>query len=218
MRFISLFILLLTGLFFSSAAMAVEEKKFDSEELMSQLEEQIDLSAEKLNQLKPEIDAKSAELKKDIEASVDKGFVELDKLTGKLDAATKATEAKVQEMLSSEQYQQFKDFLAGIDKEAVEDAKKKLSKELSEVLQLTEEQAEKIKPVFEESVAELSALLDSFAKSGMSALDDFKSQYEDLTKQLRDKLKETLDKDQLEKYDEYKNEKRDKIAERLFEA
>jgi len=218
MRYISLFILLLTGLLFSSAAMAVEEKKFDSEELMSQLEEQIDLSAEKLNQLKPEIDAKSAGLKKDIEASVDKGFVELDKLTGKLDAATKATEAKVQEMLSSEQYQQFKDFLAGIDKEAIEDAKKKLSKELSEVLQLTEEQAEKIKPVFEESVAELSALMDSFAKSGMSALDDFKSQYEDLTKQLRDKLKETLDKDQLEKYDEYKNEKRDKIAERLFEA
>jgi len=218
MRYISLFILLLTGLLFSSAAMAVEEKTFDSEELMSQLEEQIDLSAEKLNQLKPEIDAKSAGLKKDIEASVDKGFVELDKLTGKLDAATKATEAKVQEMLSSEQYQQFKDFLAGIDKEAIEDAKKKLSKELSEVLQLTEEQAEKIKPVFEESVAELSALMDSFAKSGMSALDDFKSQYEDLTKQLRDKLKETLDKDQLEKYDEYKNEKRDKIAERLFEA
>jgi hypothetical protein len=214
----TIFSLIILSIVFGFSVGALAGEQFETEKMMSQLEEKLGLSTETLKKLKPQLDAKSAELKKDVQASVDKGFVQLDELTEKLAAATKSTETKVKELLSSEEYKQFKDFMSSLDKEAIEDAKKKLSAEFSEVLQLTEEQAKKLKPVLEDSVKELSTMVDELAKSGMSALGDFKVQYEEFAKELREKLQETLDKDQLEKYDEYKEEKRDKIAEKLFEA
>ncbi|MCP3888969.1 MAG: hypothetical protein GY702_08860 [Desulfobulbaceae bacterium] len=203
--------------FFTSMSFAAEEQ-FDSEKIISELEEKSGLSREQISQLKPEIEAKSAQLKTDIKESIDEGFLRLEELSAKLDTATKGTEEKVKQLLNSEEYLKFKDFLLSIDKKAVKNVKNSLTEELSSVLQLTEEQAEKLKPVLEDSVNQLTELVGNLTKSGKSALDDFKVQYENLSKRLRDKLKDTLDSKQLDRLDEYNKEKKEKITQRLFEV
>ncbi len=204
-------------IFFTSMSFAAEEQ-FDSEIIISELEEKSGLSREQISQLKPEIEAKSAQLKTDIKESIDEGFLRLEELSAKLDTATKGTEEKVKQLLNSEEYLKFKDFLLSIDKKAVKNVKNSLTEELSSVLQLTEEQAEKLKPVLEDSVNQLTELVGNLTKSGKSALDDFKVQYENLSKRLRDKLKDTLDSKQLDRLDEYNKEKKEKITQRLFEV
>jgi len=204
-------------IFFASMSFATEEQ-FDSERIISELEEKSGLSREQISQLKPEIEAKSAQLKIDIKESIDEGFLQLEEFSAKLDTATKGAEEKVKQLLNSEEYLKFKDFLSSIDKEAVNNVKNSLTEELESVLQLTEEQAEKLKPVLEDSVNQLTELVGNLTKSGKSALEDFKVQYENLSKSLRDKLKDTLDSKQLDQLDEYNKEKKEKITQRLFEV
>jgi hypothetical protein len=209
-------LILCVGLVANGAA--AEEEQLDGAKMLEQFEQKLGEESGKLEELKPEFDAFSESMKRDIEASVDKGFVELEELSKKLDEATKMTEAKVKEMLSSEEYVKLKEFMAGLDREAVEAAKKKLTDELTKALELTEEQVTKLKPILEESVSDLSEIMTDLAKSGSSALEEFKTKYEELSKNLREQLKESLEKDQLEKFDEYQQEKKDKISREVFEV
>ena len=72
------------------------EGEFDADQMLSELEQQLQLSSDKLSKLKPALDAKSAELKKSINASVEKGFMELEALSGQLDTATREAEAQTE--------------------------------------------------------------------------------------------------------------------------
>ena len=72
-------------------------EEFDADKMLSELEQQLQLSSDKLSKLKPALDAKSAELKKSISASVENGFMELDALSGQLDTATREAEAKLKD-------------------------------------------------------------------------------------------------------------------------
>ena len=209
--------LLMIFTFFVSVSSASEEQ-FDTDEIMSKLEKEVELSSEKLKQLKPQIDEKSAEVKKSIQESVDKGFLQMDELSEKLDAASKATEEKVKQFLNSEEYTKFKEFMTSIDKQAIEDAKTKLTGELADVLQLTEDQAQKIKPILEESIDDLNKLISKLKAEGLSTWNEFKSQYEELSANLRDQLQEMLDSGQLERLDKYNKEKKEKLHEGLFEV
>ena len=79
-----------------------DDEKFNSEQMLNELEKQLQLSQEKLAKLKPSIDEKSVKLKKAIHESVDKGFVQLEEMTEKLDSVSKDAEQKMQEFLNSE--------------------------------------------------------------------------------------------------------------------
>lgn len=218
MQCIRLFFIVFIVWSVSASVVLAADEEFDSEEILSNLESQLELSREKLSRLKPVIDAKSAELKKSIHETVDKGFMQLEELNSKLDAASRDAEKKVSEFLNSEEIEKLKDYLSKIDEDAIREMKEKLDAELSAVLELTEEQAAKLKPIFEDSLTQLSEMLDRLAKEGSKSWEEFRLQYENLSKELREKLQDTLDSEQIKRLDKYNEEKKEKIQRVLFSA
>ncbi|NOQ46958.1 MAG: hypothetical protein GQ559_09865 [Desulfobulbaceae bacterium] len=218
MQCIRLFFIVFIVWSVSVSVVLAADEEFDSEEILSNLESQLELSSEKLSRLKPVIDAKSAELKKSMHETVDKGFMQLEELNSKLDAASRDAEKKVSEFLNSEEIEKLKDYLSKIDEDAIREMKEKLDAELSAVLELTEEQAAKLKPLFEDSLTQLSEMLERLAKEGSKNWEEFRGQYENLSKELREKLQDTLDSEQMKRLDRYNEEKKEKIQVALFSA
>ena len=194
------------------------DKEFDAEQIMQQLEEQLLLSSEKLSKLKPSIDAKSEELKKSFHEAVDKGFLQAEEMSRKLDEVSQETEAKVKELLTSEEYEKFKSQLKKIDKDAMVEAKERIVADLSNFMELSEEQAKELKPKLEKAVQDLGLMVDSLAKEGVKNWGEFKENYELLQKDLKQELESILDGEQMKKLEEYNQEKMQKIKENLVEA
>lgn len=216
MRYIRLFfkVAITVSLLVSSASAA--DKEFDSEQILSDLESKLKLSSEKLSRLKPAIDEKSAELKKSMHESVDKGFVQLDELSEKLEKVSKDAEKKAVEFLNSEEMDKFKDYLSKIDEKAVKEMKDKAVADLSAVLELTEAQVAKLKPVLEDSFTQLSEIFTGLAKEGNKSWEGFKQQYEKFSGDLQEKLQDTLDKRQMEKLKRYNEEHKVKVQKALY--
>lgn len=193
-----------------------DTEELDSEKIITELEKQMELSKEKWEQLKPVIEEKSKDLSQGLKDSVDKGMAELDKLTKQFDKMSKDAETKVKELLSSEEAQKLRDYLAKIDRETIEQAQKKMVQDLNELLELSEEQAKKIEPVLEQSFNELGDMIKGLADEGARNWDEFRKDFEKMTKDLHDKVKETLDKEQMEKLEEYNEEQKENIQRALF--
>lgn len=198
----------------SNAALA--EEKFDSAEIMTELEEKLELSKETISELKPQIEERSSKLKKSIQDSVDKGFLYLEKMNRQIDSVSKEAEKKIEELLSSEEYAKFKDYLAKIDREAVEETKRKLVDEMSEVLQLSKEQLAEVKPILEDSINQINEIAADLMAKGSSSWDEFKVQYKKLTKELENSLKSMLDPEQLDRLDKYNNEREENLHDNVI--
>ena len=110
---------LMVVLFATIPAYAAGLEEFDADKMLSDLESQLKLSSDKLDKLEPALDAKSNELKRSIQESVDEGFMQLEGLSGQLEAASKEAEEKLKEALSSEEMQQLKEYLKKMDGEAI---------------------------------------------------------------------------------------------------
>jgi hypothetical protein len=213
--FLPLF-LLLTTLIVTTDLRASESEEFNSEKIISEMEKQLDLSREKWEQLKPVIEEKSKEMAEGLKESVDKGYAELDQLTKKFDSMSRETEQKVKDILSSEEAMKLREELAKIDKEAIDKAKEKMIAELNELLALTEEQAQKLKPVLEDSFNQVADKIQEVAKEGAQDWNDFKKDLEKMTKDLYDKVQETLDDEQMEKLEKYNEDQKENIKKALF--
>ena len=206
---------LLAHALLSSPVFAAEEE-FDADKMLSELEQQLQLSSDKLSKLKPALDAKSVELKKSINASVEKGFMEFDALSGQLDTATREAEAQLKDALSGEEMQKLKDYLGKIDRDAIASIQQSLVEELEKFLKLTEDQIAKLKPVLEDAFKQLSEMLERLAREGNKTLDQFKQEYTTLNTDLKQKLADTLDGEQLKSLDANRDELREGIGEALF--
>ena len=199
----------------TSTAFAAEQE-FDAEKMLSDLEQQLQLSGDKLSKLRPAIDAKSAELKKSINATVEQGFMELGALTQQLDAASKEAETKLKEALSSDEVQQVREYLSKIDGDAIATIRDQLVAELEKFLKLTEDQVAKLKPVLEDAFNQLGEMLDGLAQEGTRSLEKFKMEYQGLTVDLKQKLADTLDGEQLKSLEMHRDELRKSINKALF--
>ena len=192
-----------------------DREQFDADKMLSDLESELKLSGEKLNKLKPALDTKSEELKKSIHESVDEGFMQLENLSTQLDAASKEAEAKLKEALSSEEIQQLKDYLNKIDGEAINQIRDELVAQLSEFLKLTEDQIAKVKPILEDSFNQLGEMLDQLAREGGKSLEKFKSQFDQLNQELKQKLRDNLNPEQIKSLDANREELRENIKQAL---
>ena len=186
-------------------------EEFDTEKMLTDLENQLKLSSEELAKLKPALDAKSKELKKSINESVDRGFVELEALTSQLDAASKEAQAQLKEAFSSEEMQQLRDYLNKIDKEAIKQATDELVARLTDFLKLTETQILELKPMLEDAFNRLGEMLSKLAQQGNMSLEEFKNNYEALSEELRQKLESTLDREQIKSFNQHRQELRENI-------
>lgn len=192
------------------------EDELNSEKIISELEKQMDLSREKWEQLKPVITEKSENLSKHMKESVDSGFAQLDELSRKFDTMSKDADQKMRDILSSEEAMKFREQLAKIDKKAIDEAKKQMVADLNALLELTEDQARKIKPMLEESFTQMSEKMREMQKKGSNNWEDFKNDFEKVTSDLYDKVQEILDDEQMEKLEEFNREQEDEIKKTLF--
>jgi len=215
--FFTLVSLMMSGML-SVSVQSADTEELNSEKIISELEKQMDLSREKWEQLKPVIEEKSKEMSEGLKDSVDKGYAELEKMTKKFDSMSKDAEQKVKDILSSEEAMKLREQLAKVDKEAIDKAKEKMIADLNGLLALTEEQAQKLQPMLEDSVNQISEMLQGLADEGTESWNDFKKEFEKLTKDLYDKVQETLDDEQLEKLEKYNEEQKEDIKRALFTA
>lgn len=188
-----------------------ESKSFDSEKMISELEKQIEMSKGEWEKLKPVLEEKSKDLAQGLHESVGNGFAELEKLSEQFESMSKDVEQKVQTILSSEQAKKLRKFLSDIDQDAIREARDKVVADLSELLELTEEQAEKIKPVLEESVAKFNSMLRDMANDSTRNWNQFLEEFDQLTRDLADKLRSTLDDEQMQRLEKYNQDQKEQI-------
>ena len=198
-------------LLINTVGFAAEDETFDTEKMISDLNDKIELSKEQWEKLKPVLGEKSDELKKSINEYVDKGYIEMEEMSRKLKGVSEDTEKKLEVFLNSEEMQKLKSYLNELDEEAIKEAKDRLVAEVSEILVLTEDQLDKLKPVLEDSMSRMSEMIQELADRGSSGWEEFKKQYKTLTDELKKKLEDTLDRHQMERFEEYKQDKRDKV-------
>ena len=202
---------LLTG----AAGYTAENGTFSIERMIAELNDKLALSKEQWEKVKPVLGEKSEELKKSISEYVDKGYLQMEEMSRKLKGVSEETEQKLKTFLNSEEMEKLKSYLDRIDEDAIREARDKMVAELADVLALTEEQLDKLKPVLEDSMSRMSHMLDGLADRGKSGWEDFKNDYKALTDDLKKKLEEILDDQQMERFEEYEQHKQDKI-ERAF--
>ena len=165
--------------------------------------------------MKTALDVKSEELKKRIHESVDQGFMQLGELSTQLDAASKEAEKQLREALSSEEMQQLKDYLNKIDGDAIKQIRDELVAQLTQFLKLTEDQIAKVKPILEDGFNQLSEMLTRLQQEGGKSLDEFKRQFDSLNEDLKQKLRDNLDGEQIKHLDTHRDELRENIRKAL---
>ena len=219
MKKLNIFLFLLLSLFLFTPVSA-DSKNFDSEKMLSDLEQQLQLSREKYEQMKPEfekaLEQKSRELKSTINETVEEGFVELESMSKKLDAASVEAKSNLEKALNSEQVQELKAFLASIDEEAIREAREKLLNELTKQLELTAEQLEKLKPILRDYMVQASELLKQVSKNSTDAFNEYSEKYELLAKDAEARMKDILDSEQMNKLKKQIEDVRNKVNEKVF--
>lgn len=195
---------------------SADSEEFSSEKMISDLEKKMDLTREQWEKLKPVLDEKGKELSQEMKDSVDRGFAELDKMTKKFDSMSKDAEQKVKDLLNSEEAMKLREHLAKIDQEAIDKAKEEMIAKLNELLELTEEQAKKLQPVLEDSFNQLSDKIMGLTEEGTRNWVEFREEFDKLTQDLYDKVKETLNQEQMQKLEKYNEDQKEDIQRTLF--
>jgi hypothetical protein len=197
-----------------------QKEEFDTDKMLKDLEQQLRLKKDEYDKLKPELEqalqAKSKELNQSINEAVDKGFVELEKMSKEMEAASEQARQELEKALNSEQVQELKAFLNKLDKDAIKAVYQELLDELTKLLALTQEQIEKIGPVIKQALEKQAELLRRFAQDTGKKFEQFRKEYEALSADTQRKLKDTLDSGQLEKMDKHMEDIKDKIQDKVF--
>jgi hypothetical protein len=87
---------------------------------------------------------------------------------------------------------------------------------MSVALSFSGKQVAELKPVLEEQLDKMSALLDGFAKGTGRAYEEFRKEYAAIAWETRSRLEKALDPAQLEKLEKRMEETREKLHKKLF--
>ncbi|MCP4009674.1 MAG: hypothetical protein GY726_09180 [Proteobacteria bacterium] len=196
--------------------------ELDVEQLMKELENQLQISREKYETLKPELEsaleAKSKELSSSLDSALDQGLAGLEKMGEQYDAASKASSEKLNEIMESDEVEKYRDFLSGLDEEAIRRGRDQLVVKFIEVLQLSADQVEAIKPLLGEKLEHLGAILNRYLDENKSDFEQFRAEFKAEVRKNVKQFKEILNPEQFEKYEEQLNSIEETIKNDVFET
>ena len=211
--------ILMLGLTFPASGIADE---LDVDQLMQELEKQLQVGQEKYERLKPELksalDAKSRELSASMDTAFEQSLTQLETLGEQYEAASKASSEKLRDFLESDDVTEFKDFLSGLDEDAIRERRDKLVAEFVEILALTTEQIEAIKPLLSEKLESLGAILRGYLTDSKNNFEQFRLEFEAETQKNIEQFKALLNPEQFEKYEDGLNSIEEAIRNDVFEA
>jgi uncharacterized phage infection (PIP) family protein YhgE len=203
-----------------TAPLHADEADFDPAKMLSDLEQQLRMTREQYEKARPEMEKamqeKSRELKASIDRQVDEGYLQLEAMSKEMSQASERLKKDLEQSLNSEQVQELKAYLEGLDRQAVEDATRKLLDELTVLLALTASQIEELKPVLRDYLDRASALLQEFIRDSSRTFEEYRREYEAAARELRDQLNDTLDSMQMEKLDRRLDEIKEKVHDQVF--
>ena len=199
-----------------AAPAQAQEEPFDTEKMIEALDERLKLTHEELEKMKPALELKSQEFRNSISESLEQGFAEFEELSREFDIAAQRVQEQLQDALDGQEMQELRGYLERLDAEALESIRQALLEEMTNALELTQEQIEKLRPVLLENLERLSELLRRFAAQTEKSFADFRRDYEQLQEQTRRRLEESLDADQIEAFEKRQEELRERIRALVF--
>ena len=203
-----------------TAPLHADEADFDPAKMLSDLEQQLRMTREQYEKARPEMEKamqeKSRELKASIDRQVDEGYLQLEAMSKEMSQASERLRKDLEQSLNSEQAQELKAYLEGLDRQAVEDATRKLLDELTVLLALTASQIEELKPVLRDYLDQAGTLLQEFIRDSSRTFAEYRREYEAAARELRDQLNDTLDSMQMEKLDRRLDEIKEKVHDQVF--
>lgn len=203
-----------------TSSAAAEEMNVDS--LLDSLEQQLQLSQERYEALKPELRAqleqKSRELSRTLDTALEQGLNELEKLGQEYEAASRASSEKLREYLESEEMVELKEYLAGLDRQALEQARDELVADFARLLELSTEQLEALKPLLLEKLEKLGDILRRYVDQGRDDFEQFRVEFEAERERNSEAIREILDSRQMQTFEAALDSMREAIRTEIFEA
>ena len=203
-----------------TAPLHADEADFDPAKMLSDLEQQLRMTREQYEKARPEMEKamqeKSRELKASIDRQVDEGYLQLEAMSKEMSQASERLRKDLEQSLNSEQAQELKAYLEGLDRQAVEDATRKLLDELTMLLALTASQISELKTVLRDYLDQAGTLLQEFIRDSSRTFAEYRREYEAAARELRDQLNDTLDSMQMEKLDRRLDEIKEKVHDQVF--
>ncbi len=196
--------------------------ELDVDQLMKDLEKQLQISREKYETLKPELksalEAKSKELSSSLDSALDQGLAGLEKMGEQYEAASKASSEKLNEFMESDEVEKYREFLSGLDEEAISEGRDQLVAKFVAILELTADQIDALKPLLSEKLEHLGAILNRYLDENKSDFEQFRAEFEaEVQKNIR-QFKEILNPEQFEKYEEQLDSIEETIRNDVFET
>lgn len=191
-------------LFTCSYSLAEENTETDT--IIEDIQKHLDLTNEQLENLKPIIKERHEQLKKQLDSTIEQGITGFEQLSKQLKDVSTQLEQKATEFLNSDEMVQLKEYLDNLNKESIAATKDSLINDFEKLLDLTEEQAKKAGPAFDDFLSQLSGLISETMQSGERNLEDFKVKLNTLRDRLRDKLNDILNEQQMKKFEEHESE------------
>ena len=183
--------------------------ELDVEQLMNDLEKQLQVSQEKYQQLKPELEsalqAKTREFSSSLDAALERGVAGLAEVGEQYEAASKASSEKLQELMESDEAKQFRAFLAGLDEQALSEGRDKLVAEFIALLELSSEQLEVLQPLIREKLEQFGVILKRYINEGENNFEQFRVEFEAEALKNIEQFKQWLNPEQFKKYEDQIN-------------
>jgi hypothetical protein len=180
---------------------------FIADKVMSAVEPRLNLTAEQRTQLQMVIEMAVSEINKAIVAQAGLGLFDYQSLSRQLGAIAGTAETRLTEFLDSQQMAEIKRYLAELTTKVVETVREVLFDQIATFLDLTPQQIERFRPIFREEATRWSSLLDRFRVT----FEEFRSDFEALQKETRQKLEGILTDDQMRTLSETQQILREKI-------
>ena len=134
------------------------------------------------------------------------------------EAASQVSSEKLQALLESEEMIELKEYLAGLDREAIARARDELVAEFARGLELSAAQLNALKPLLEEKLQNLGNILKRYLDQGRSDYEQFRVAFEAERQQNAEAIREILDSQQVQKFEAELDSIRESIRRDVFET
>ena len=177
----------------------------DVDAMLQEMEKQLQISKDRFEAMRPELrsalESKSEALSKEFDAALTQGLIELEQMGNSYSEATSAAEARLDELMRSDEMNELRSYLSQLDEDALREARDQMVQQFIEVLQLTGEQIAAMKPIIEEKLENLGKILESYKKAGKSSLEQFRKEFEAETRDGIEQVETILNPEQMEEFE-----------------
>jgi hypothetical protein len=192
------------------------QKALAADNILDVFDSRLNLTPEQREKIRPIIENLSTALVTTIDVWVAQGFVDLDELYEQMTPVMEDLKTRCEMILESEQFKTVSQLIAGLKENATEIIRFAVVEQMSVRLDMTPEQLKQVRPILREHLVKISNLLQDFTANSDWSFEEFKASYENLESLLRERLKDKLNSDQIQKLTNFQSEILDRIQVRFI--